>query len=567
MKRSILLLIYGAVPVAVFAQVAEETVIIADPSFFTALIAGIIIAFGFQLLLTNLSAAAGLSALSIGKDKEDRSSGKDSGGSSTKLQKNLRKVNSAFGVFALVTTSISLFFAAWLAVELSTALTVVSGIVIGLAIWGLFYIATAVLEMSAITSTVGSLVQLVRSGFQTVTDAAGNILSRSDERRTADIAKEVTETVRDEVFGDVHVRKTIQNYIDQMKPDYRQIRREIETILSETEVESDHLHVSPRHEEVTSSVQVKSGPSASDAKNKGQSAARKVKDTAQKVREETSSDKSNVEKAADAGMRVAGLSHEQAEQQRKQVEQYLAKTGKAELNPDGIKRDLERIVTGDRDGGVEAIRERLRHVDRSTVTAILAQREDMSEDEARRVVDRVSSVVNNLTSRYEDARESAEGSVEGYRDEVEQRRGAAEAKLRDYLDSLDNPNLEYDVLKADFETLLHDPRAGADSLINRLKTIDRDDLKQMIAHSRPNLSEQDVEHAITRFEEARDKMIARAEQMRDKVAEKLEQAKAEALHQAEETRKVAASAAWWIFLSALVSGIAAAAGGYVGIVS
>ncbi len=567
MKRSILLLIYGAIPVAVFAQVAEETVIIADPSFFTALIAGIIIAFGFQLLLTNLSAAAGLSALSIGKDKEDRSSGKDSGGSSTKLQKNLRKVNSAFGVFALVTTSISLFFAAWLAVELSTALTVVSGIVIGLAIWGLFYIATAVLEMSAITSTVGSLVQLVRSGFQTVTDAAGNILSRSDERRTADIAKEVTETVRDEVFGDVHVRKTIQNYIDQMKPDYRQIRREIETILSETEVESDHLHVSPRHEEVTSSVQVKSGPSASDAKNKGQSAARKVKDTAQKVREETSSDKSNVEKAADAGMRVAGLSHEQAEQQRKQVEQYLAKTGKAELNPDGIKRDLERIVTGDRDGGVEAIRERLRHVDRSTVTAILAQREDMSEDEARRVVDRVSSVVNNLTSRYEDARESAEGSVEGYRDEVEQRRGAAEAKLRDYLDSLDNPNLEYDVLKADFETLLHDPRAGADSLINRLKTIDRDDLKQMIAHSRPNLSEQDVEHAITRFEEARDKMIARAEQMRDKVAEKLEQAKAEALHQAEETRKVAASAAWWIFLSALVSGIAAAAGGYVGIVS
>lgn len=60
-------------------------------------------------------------------------------------------------------------------------------------------------------------------------------------------------------------------------------------------------------------------------------------------------------------------------------------------------------------------------------------------------------------------------------------------------------------------------------------------------------------------------MVGKAEEMKAEVARRTNQLREEALKQAEETRKVAASAAWWSFTSAVVSGVAALVGGMVGI--
>jgi len=58
-------------------------------------------------------------------------------------------------------------------------------------------------------------------------------------------------------------------------------------------------------------------------------------------------------------------------------------------------------------------------------------------------------------------------------------------------------------------------------------------------------------------------VIHKAEQMKDEVDRRIGQAKDEARHQAEEVRKTAASAAWWTFGTAVVSGVAAAIGGLI----
>jgi uncharacterized phage infection (PIP) family protein YhgE len=68
------------------------------------------------------------------------------------------------------------------------------------------------------------------------------------------------------------------------------------------------------------------------------------------------------------------------------LEEYLRNTHKEELNPDGIKRDLQLLLHDPR-LGLSSIGDRLSHFDRSTLVALLAQRPDMTEAEANRVVD------------------------------------------------------------------------------------------------------------------------------------------------------------------------------------
>jgi hypothetical protein len=141
-----------------------------------------------------------------------------------------------------------------------------------------------------------------------------------------------------------------------------------------------------------------------------------------------------------------------------------------------------------------------------------------------------------------------------------------EGRARGFLESTENPELDYEGIKSDFETMLHDPRAGADSLIHRLKSIDRDDIKKMILQSSPNMRDEDAERMVSKVENTRDDVITRAERMRDEVQTRVQQAEETALYHTEEIRKTASSAAWWVFAAALVSGVAAAAGGLVAVI-
>ncbi len=564
MKKFILTFLMMLIPLGLLAQ--QQTIpalaVITSPGFFTALIAGIILALGFQLILTNLSAAIGLSALHMGTERIEkaiRSGHKQEKHEepSAPVGKKVRKVNAAFGAWAIITTSISLFFAALLAVKISTALNLIAGITLGLAIWGLFYLITAVLEMTAVSSMVGSLMDIVRSGLRTFSETTSGIFRKSGERRSVDTARDITGAVRDEILGDANVKRTIQNYIDSLKPDYSRIRNELTAVLDDAEIDVKSSYAKGT---VTAHIHTGTGgPSATEVKGKAQAAGGFVKEEAAKVREEAQSDKDLAEKIADTTMELAGLSRQEAEEYRKKLEQYLAGTGKTELNPEGIKRDIDKLVSENPKEGVDAILARLSDIDRSTITSILAQRKDMDRDEANRVVDMVAGTVDSLRSRYQQSR--------GERRAASGQQGAAEGRLRQYLDSLDNQELHYSNIKADLDTLLHDPKAGSLSLIDKLKSVDRHDLKQMITQSGLKIKEEDVDGMVERIEEARNSVVDKTEQMRRDVVARVQKAEEESIRYADEARKVAASAAWWVFGSALVSGVAAALGGMVGMMT
>ena len=537
----------------------EATQLFSGPYFFLAILAGLVLAVGFQFLLTNLSFAAGISALRIGPQDTDSDDTKGaSTGAESTLGHRARQVTAGIGLWALVTASVALFFASWLAVELSLTISTLIGAVLGLVIWALFYLVMTTVQATAAWSLVGTLLRTVGGGLRTAWSGVSTVFTRSEEARTVDTAARITRAVREELLRDVQVdrlRDEVRGYVAQLAPkpiDPVAVRREVQTLLADTELQTVSEHegepILPR-ETVVSVLRARHA--AMPARDV-QAIAQGVDDALRVIKDEAFADKDKVTAFADTALRLTGKSKAEAALTRNRVEEWLRSTGKEELEPEGIKRDLERLVS-DPAMGFAALRDRARMIDRETVEAVLAQRSDISAEEAHRIVQTVEGWVGAVVAR---------GRAAG--PEVTAARERAATKVRAYLESVKRPELDYEAIRSDVERLLEEPGASVDSIAERVKAVDRDTIKAILA-SRRDLDDASAERILQRVEAARDSVTRRVRALKDEVERRLLVARDETYRQAEEARKTAASAAWWSVATAVVSAIAAAFGGMVAV--
>ena len=249
-----------------------------------------------------------------------------------------------------------------------------------------------------------------------------------------------------------------------------------------------------------------------------------------------------------APRRFATRTQTQIQDFQSTLEDYLRNTGKDELNPEAIKRDLQLLLHDPRTG-VESITDRLSHIDRDTMISLLSQRQDISEEEAARIVDQVLSVRDQFVEQIRSIQRRIQSTIDGIF-----------AQIRNYLNSLDRPELNYDSIKKDVRQLFDDPQAGFDSLKDRLSHFDRNTLVAIMS-SREDISEADANRLVDQIEGARNSVLQRVDRLQQQAQSRLDEVKYQAQRQAEETRKAAASAAWWLFGTAAVSGIVSAIAG------
>ncbi|MBW4664178.1 MAG: MFS transporter [Chroococcus sp. CMT-3BRIN-NPC107] len=246
--------------------------------------------------------------------------------------------------------------------------------------------------------------------------------------------------------------------------------------------------------------------------------------------------------------RLAARTQQRVQTFSANVEDYLRNTGKDELNPEAIKRDLQLLIHDPR-AGVESFSDRLAHFDRDTVVTLLQARGDMSEEEANRIVDQVLAVREQFVEQVRAVQRRIQDTLDG-----------VFGQIRNYLNSLDRPELNYDGIKRDVRQLFDDPQAGFDSIRDRLGSFNRDTLVAVMS-SREDISEADANRIIDQIEGARNSVLQRAERIQQEAQRRLEDVKRQAQKQAEETRKAAATAAQWLAGTAIVSAICAAIGG------
>ncbi len=257
---------------------------------------------------------------------------------------------------------------------------------------------------------------------------------------------------------------------------------------------------------------------------------------------------STIRQVVRAPRRLASRTQQRVMSFESSLEDYLRNTNREELDPEGIKRDLY-ILLHDPRLGLESLGDRLSRVDRSTLVALLAQRRDMTEEEANRIVDQVLSVRDTMLAQVQRVQHQVQSLIE-----------SIIARIRHFLNSLERPELNYEGIERDVRTLFSDPQAGFDALRDRLSHFNRDTLVAVLS-SREDISEQDVNRILDQVESARTGALRRAERIQQNAMVRVEELKRQAQKQAIETQKAAATAAWWLFGTALTSAIVSAVAG------
>jgi hypothetical protein len=119
-----------------------------------ALFAGFFFGFGLWLLMLALGAGIGLATF----DPKDVS--------------NWQGLGIGFGIWGVISGIVAMFFAGWLAARLSAADEKASGILHGMAVWGLMIVAGLWIATMAVTRTAGAAASAVGGAAQAAGQAA-----------------------------------------------------------------------------------------------------------------------------------------------------------------------------------------------------------------------------------------------------------------------------------------------------------------------------------------------------------------------------------------------------------
>lgn len=200
MKKTILTFIFSMI--AIVSQAGTISIAGAREflysDFIISIIAGVLLALIFQILLTALSVAFGITMIGNVKKSFVENRVNPSGDSGERDGISGFKISTAFGMWSLLTTSIALFTASGLALNLSYFGTLLSNMTLALVIWSLFFIILFYIETKIVHTVVGSLVTTATSGLMASAEMVRQLFRKSDTIKTEDLIENTIVKVRKE---------------------------------------------------------------------------------------------------------------------------------------------------------------------------------------------------------------------------------------------------------------------------------------------------------------------------------------------------------------------------------
>lgn len=531
---------------ALFAQVGQglaDPVVINAPRFFICIVAGVLLAVGFQVVLSMLSVASGITAIGNIKESANHS---HKGKSDSHSTGTVSKITAGMGVWTIITVSISLFFASLLAVKLSLVGANFVGVTLGLVIWASFFTLMAYLEMKTVSTIVGGFVTTIRDGVQAV-------FSKSSESKGKSIAKtEAHEQARamrkelEKLFSRHDIDHKIGKYVKDLQPqrlNMQQVRQELKKLITDLRIEEKDVVEDGEIVKKLIIEEAKNTPSISRADVNKLSM---VYDELKSIAGSSAPPRQKVRKAIED---FTAADREQIRQYENKIKRYLQAANKEALQPDTIERNIDEILREPSHAGT-ILRDKVAALDRNTIVRMVSSRGDISSEDANKYADYVEKAISKVSGNASTTSQEASRTSEELR-----------AKVKDFVREIEHMK-DYDLprIKQDFVSLFHAAGKDNESILHKLEYYDKEQLLQMITDN-TSLEREQAEPVVSTIVEARDTVMEKATEVKNKVNEKLEEAKQEALQQAENTRKAAAAAAWWMVATALVSAAASALGG------
>ncbi|NDV93019.1 hypothetical protein GTH32_17770 [Alteromonas sp. 345S023] len=386
-----------------------------------------------------------------------------------------------------------------------------------------------------------------------MTDAAVSGFSKNEEEKAKVFAKETVRAVHDEVrkeFNTSDLDSKIKQYIDKSTESQfsaKDLRKELETLINEIEVEEQF----PTDDSGIAKKLILDIADQRPSLDKEQK--QKLSDTFDEVKKTLDEGGSNKQKATALFDRLSPGDEEKGQQYRKQLIKYLDESDQETVNPETLEKDLNAIFDNPKEA-YRILSNRASTLDRDSLKGLLANHDKMNNEKAERVFKAYDSAVSFIKKQTGKASDSVSNSTQ-YDEQVSNlpaKRSKVEQRIQAWFDRLDRPELQYRNVKSDFMEILDNPTHAPEVVVNRVKQMDEQSLRALLTNNK-RLSEEDIDNYIAQFNDARNSLVKKYDAVKAEAEKRLTALKEAALAEAEGVRATAASAAWWLFASAVVS--------------
>lgn len=553
----------------------QDVIVPADADFFNApsyvivVISGVLLAFGFQFLLTVLSVAAGITSIGDLKEAYVENKYKDLGeeedDDDNKFEKETNvplgvKVTSGLGIWNVITVAISLFGASYLALQLIPITTDMTKVSLALVIWAAFFMLVFYLEGRMIGTIVGGLVSTAVAGLKASGSAISSIFTPSPASQVKSITNDAIEKMRKEFsaeFDTEGVMKSIQKYVDKQAdkvPEYSTLKKDLEEIaVRAAKAGKGSQGTAARWMAIQSIINMGIQAASNTDTEEGQ---KKADDLKQLL--------SDVKAAYDRGddwqeslKNVVALTPADEEKVDQQIDNIKAKLQSTDDNGMSVER-LQELFNEFQNNPQEHIQHamaKVRSWDRDTIINMLDDNTSLDRAQLNHYADRIQNAIHVASERLGITNEDPY---------IDNMMTSFEAKVKTYVDGMNAPGIRYDLLKNDIKRAINDPSQSMAIVKNRVNTFDKDTMTAVLT-STPWVNRADIDNLAITIEEARNEVAHQLERVNSKITSTINNAERKAVIQAEHLRQTAASAAWWLVVAIIVSAGAAIAGGLISI--
>ncbi|MGB3149653.1 MAG: hypothetical protein WBB27_03235 [Maribacter sp.] len=534
--------------------------ILVDSTFFVTILAGVILALAFQFILTAISVAGGVSAMGNIKenyvsskirpgdssDANDQEFDQDySSGTSTGV-----KITSAFGIWSLITTCLALFGATALALNLNVIESEWINITTSLVIWGLFFLILFYLEAKIARTLIGNLISAATSGLRSSANMIGSIFTPSSEKKIEKVVGNTVARIRKEFDSGLNADKLSEvldkflTRVDNKIPDYENLKSDLEGIAKKSSTKNTAGKWMAVQQVLTKLISENNDSGDNEKKGK----AKKLKEILDTVVSKYNERSGTVEGVKNVLVEFTSLEREQINKKLEAAKSYLASSSSDGLSLENIQMKFKEILN-DPNVVTSMISDNFKSFDKEHLIDLLDKNTKLEKEQLESYADRINSTVQRMAKEFD--KENENRLVK-----------RMEGRVSNFFENTGRNELDYSILKNDVKRMLDNPKDSLDIIKRRFDTFDSNTLRAVVTNNK-YIQEENIDSILEAMESGKRDVMDKVSKIETTANQQIEMVKRKAVIQAEHARATAASAAWWLVITTILSGVAAIAGGMV----
>lgn len=532
--------------------------VVVDPSFFITIFAGVILALAFQFILTAISVAGGVTA--IGDVKKNYVKSKVEPGDS-KVSEEYEfdqdyssgtsmgvKITTVFGIWSVLTTCLALFGATALALNLNVIESEWINITTSLVIWGLFFLILFYLEAKIARTLIGNLISAATTGLRSSANMIGSLLAPSPESKIENVVGNTLDRIRKEFDSGLNTDKlsdVLDNFltrVDNKIPDYENLKSDLEGIAKK----SGNKNTAGKWMAVQQVLTKLISENSKSGDSQRQEKAQKLQGILDTVVSKYNSSPGKIEGIKNVIEEFTPIERQEIDQKIEQAKQYLKSSNSEGLSLEHLQAKFKEILN-DPKVVTSMLSDNFKDLDRGKIIDILNNNTNLDKKELNDYADRISNTVQRVTKEFD-------------KDNDDRLIKRMEMRVADFFNATGREELDYSLLESDVKRIMDNPKDSLDIVKKRFATFDSDTLRAVVTNNKYIKGEQ-IDSIVNTLEKSKKNVMDKVSQIETTAKQQLEIGKRKAIIQAEHARATAVSAAWWLVLTTILSGVAAIAGG------